>query len=155
MPAHRAIVTEPVPVDPDDLFALITDVDRLPAWNKHNHHVVEAPDVLVEAAEWVVETRALGTKWNSRARVLEIDRSARRFGYRSSSDDGNPSYALWTWQVDAAEAGSQVTVSWELHAKTFWRKQLLVRIRHRQLQDEVRASIHEAAEMLTAERGGI
>lgn len=148
MTSYRGSVTEDLPADADELFALLTDIERLPAWNKHNHHVVETPDALVEGAEWVVETRALGSKWNSRAQVLELDRAARRFVHRSASDDGNPSYARWKWQVAATEHGSQITVTWELHPKTFWRKRLLVRVRHRQLQKEVRTSLRAAAQAL-------
>jgi len=148
MTRYQSSVTEDIAVDADALFALLIDVERLPAWNAHNHHVVESPDTLAEGAEWVVETRALGSRWNSRARVLELDKTARRFVHRSSSDDGNPSYALWTWQVATTERGAQVTVAWELHPLTFWRKQLLVRIRHRQLHREVRASIRAAAQAL-------
>lgn len=148
MADYRGSVTEDLLVDADELFALLIDVDRLPEWNQHNHHVVDAPDVLVEGAEWVVETRALGSKWNSRARVLELDTTARRFAHRSSSDDGNPSYGLWTWQVTPTEHGSRITVTWELHPQTFWRKRVLVRIRHRQLQSEVRESLRAAAAAL-------
>jgi len=149
MADYRASVTEDTSVDADELFALLVDVERLPDWNEHNHHVVDSPGALVEGAEWDVETRALGSTWNSRARVLELDGAARRFAHRSASDDGNPSYALWTWHVTATEHGSQITVTWELHPQTFWRKRLLVRIRHRQLQREVRASIRAAAKALT------
>jgi hypothetical protein len=64
------------------------------------------------------------------------------FAYRSGADDGNPSYAIWRWQVDPLEqGGSLVTVSWDLHPATFWRRALLARIRARQLRREVPASI--------------
>ncbi len=72
------------------------------------------------------------------------DAEARRFAYRSWTDDGNPSYAGWSWEVAEDPAGSRVTVAWELHPVTFWRRVLLVRIRARQL------SRRELPESLTA-----
>lgn len=80
--------------------------------------------------------------------MLELDKTGRRFVHRSASDDGNASYALWTWQIATSEHGSQITVTWELHPQTFWRKHLLVRIRHRQLHREVRASVRAAAQAI-------
>lgn len=46
MTSYRGSVTEDLPADADELFALLTDIERLPAWNKHNDHVVETPDAL-------------------------------------------------------------------------------------------------------------
>lgn len=57
--------------------------------------VVEQPSHLEAAAEWVVEFRALGQRWRSRSTAEELDVAARRFAYRSGTDDGNPSYARW------------------------------------------------------------
>ena len=48
---------------------------------------------------WVVELHALGQSWPSRSTVTLLDRSTRRFSYRSQTDDGNPSHADWNWQV--------------------------------------------------------
>ena len=59
----------------------------------------------------------MGQSWRSRSRLEELDRERRVFTYRSGTDDGNPSYALW-------------------------RKVLLGPVRHRQLRrSEVPASI--------------
>lgn len=68
--------------------------------------------------------------------------ASRRFVYQSRTDDGNPSYARWRWEVSDHADGSQVSVTWELHPVTFWRRVLLVRIRSRQLaRTEIPASL--------------
>lgn len=104
--------------------------------------VVEKPDRLEVGAEWVVEFHALGQTWRSRSTLEEIDFAARKFVYRSGTDDGNPSYARWKWEVTDHAGGSRVSVSWELHPVTFWRRVLLVRIRGRQLaRTEIPASL--------------
>ncbi|MEX1146012.1 MAG: hypothetical protein WEE69_11980 [Acidimicrobiia bacterium] len=113
--------------------------------------LVERPAEMARDAEWVVEMRAMGNTWNSRSRVIEHDRGALRFCYRSQTDDGNPSYGLWTWTVqDAGSHAATVTVTWELHPKTFARRALLARVRHRQLRKEVRESVRAVERALTA-----
>ena len=146
----RGTLTEPVSARPEAVFELISSVHRLPEWNERIHHVVDAPEREArEGDEWVVEVRALGSRWNSRSQLQEVDREAMRLSLRSQTDDGNPSYGLWTWEIAPAGEGSQVTVRWELHPATFWRKTLLARIRHRQLKDEVQASLHAVERVLT------
>ena len=115
--------------------------------------VLHAPARLTEGAEWVVIQRGIapGLHWNSRARVVELDRAGLRFGYRSCSDDGNPSYATWTWQLSPADGETKVSVQRELHPETFWRRVLFSRIRHRQLRSELRTSI-EAMQRVLANR---
>lgn len=131
-----------VPADPDAVFEAISTIDRLPAWNDAITAVVEAPNQLVDGAEWVVELHALGQHWHSRSTLTHLDPRARRFSYRSSTDDGNPSWAGWRWSVDEHPDGAKVTVEWDLHPATFWRKLLLVRIRRRQMvRHEVPASL--------------
>jgi hypothetical protein len=121
---------------------VLTDIARLPEWNDVMTSVIEKPDRLAVGAEWLVEFHALGQTWRSRSIAEEIDLEARRFAYRSSTEDGNPSYARWTWEVSDRANGSQVTVSWELHPVTFWRRVLLVHIRARQLaRNEIPASL--------------
>ncbi len=83
-------VTESVAADPDALFALITDINRLPEWNAHVHHIVEAPAQLTDGSEWVIELRAMGSKWNSRARLQELDPVSRRFAHISRSATATP-----------------------------------------------------------------
>jgi hypothetical protein len=95
--------------------------------------------------------RAMGNAWNSRSRVVEHDHGALRFCYRSQADDGNPSFGLWTWTVqDAGPEAATVTVAWELHPKTFARRVLLARVRHRQLRNEVRESVRALERTLSA-----
>lgn len=151
MRSVKGSVTERVDVPAATLFGLISDVDRLPEWNEIIQRVVERPAEMKVGAEWVVEMRALGSRWRSRARVEDIDAEAFRFAYRSQTDDGNPSYALWTWTLSPGQDQTEASVTWDLHPETFWRRTLLVRIRHRSLRNEVRSSIH-AAERLLAPR---
>lgn len=119
---------------PDAIFRTLTDIEGLPRWNTVVTSVLQSPLELEIGSEWVVEVHALGQSWPSRSRVEVLDLASRRFAYRSCSDDGNPSYALWSWTVAGHPAGSRVTVTWEIHPATFWRRVLLVRIRDRQLR---------------------
>ena len=129
--SHSAVIDVPA----DAVFGVLTDLDCLPNWNEAIVEVTERPARLAPDAEWVVRMRALGQTWLSRARVLEHDPATRRLRYRSCTDDGNPSWAEWTWTVvPVGESRSQVTVSWALHPMSFWRRVLLVRIRARQLR---------------------
>jgi Polyketide cyclase / dehydrase and lipid transport len=127
---------------PSEVFDLLVDVEQLPGWNAHVHHVITPPDrPLAEGVEWVIQMRAMGTKWPSRARALTVDRAGMHFEHRSCSDDGNPTYGLWSWQVVPTPGGCQLTVSWTVHPRSFWRKLLLARLRRPVLADEVRASL--------------
>lgn len=128
--AHASAVA---PAAADAVFRTLTDIARLPEWNRAMTSVIEQPDRLGVGSEWLVEFHALGQTWRSRSVVEEIDGAGRRFAYRSGTDDGNPSYARWTWHVTDDGAGSRVNVTWELHPATFWRRLLLARIRARQL----------------------
>jgi len=131
-----------VPASPDAVFRTLTDIAGLPAWNRAMTSVIDEPAALEVGAEWVVEFRALGQSWRSRSTVEQLDVVGRRFAYRSRTDDGNPSYARWDWGVTDDPAGSRVTVSWDLHPVTFWRRFLLARIRARQLaRTELPASL--------------
>ena len=128
-----------------DVFGLLTNVDRLPEWNSIIVKVVDRPETLSPGAEWVVQLKALGNSWESRSTIEEYDPGRFVFSYRSQTDDGNPSYTRWRWTVEANGGQSRVTVSWDLHPQTFWRRALLVRVRSRQLQREVPASIDSLA----------
>lgn len=131
-----------IPADPDVVYGAITDIDELPVWNGAITAVVDAPDELAEGSEWVVELRALGQRWHSRSTLQDLDPEARRFGYRSRTDDGNPSWADWRWSVDEHPDGAEVIVEWDLHPATFWRRVLFIHIRRRQLaRREVPASL--------------
>ena len=149
-------VIERLSVPSDDVFAILTDAHRLPDWNEKIHHVVDAPTRAPRRGdEWLVEVRAMGSRWNSRSRIEEVDPLAKRFSLRSQTDDGNPSFARWTWQITPTEGGSEVTVSWEVNPKTFWRTILLSRIRHRQLKQEVRESLRAAERVLRSREGDV
>jgi uncharacterized protein YndB with AHSA1/START domain len=140
MPDYTA--TTFIAANPDDVFRLITTPQRLSEWNPAIIGVVEAPENLAVDAQWVVTVRALGQSWPSRSTVIDLDPSSRRFVYRSQTDDGNPSYAEWSWHVTDAPGGCEVNVSYALHPATFWRRVLLVRIRTRQLRNrELPASL--------------
>ena len=146
--AHASAV---VPATADAVFGTLTDIARLPEWNGAMTSVIEQPDRLETGSEWVVEFHALGQTWRSRSVVEEIDRAGRRFVYRSGTDDGNPSYARWTWEVTDGGGGSRVSVTWELHPATFWRRVLLARIRARQLaRTEIPASLAALASAVLA-----
>jgi uncharacterized protein YndB with AHSA1/START domain len=128
--------------DPDSVFRLISTPALLAEWNRAIVQVVDAPAELSPGEEWVVQLSALGQSWHSRSTVLELDQAKRRFSYRSQTDDGNPSYADWSWRVADAPGGCEVTVSFDLHPVTFWRRALLAKVRARQLhRREVPASL--------------
>ncbi len=132
--------TQTIAGEPDEVFRLLTDVGRLPDWNRAIERVVEPAADLVPGAEWVVKMHpSRGVSWLSRSRVEELDRGGRRFRYRTWNADGNPSYSDWTWEVSAADA--RVTVTWDVHLKTLDRKLLAGPIRQRQLRKEVAASL--------------
>jgi uncharacterized protein YndB with AHSA1/START domain len=92
-----ATVVGTVPRSADDVFGFLTDLDRLQEWNAIMTAVVERPAALEAGVEWVVELKALGSRWRSRSRVEEYNPEQRVFTYRSGTDDGNPSYAIWRW----------------------------------------------------------
>lgn len=117
----------------DEVFHIVTDIARLAEWNRAITAVIERPDRITVGDRWTVEMSALGQRWHSRSEVEVLDPVGRCFAYRSATDDGNPSYALWTWVVADHAAGALVTVACELHPATFWRRALLVRIRSFQL----------------------
>jgi hypothetical protein len=125
-----------------EVFELLIDIDRLPDWNARIDHVIEpAGCPLTSGVEWVIQMRAMGTRWPSRARTLTVDRAAGVFEHRSCTDDGNPSYALWSWNVVPHQPGSTFTVTWAVHPETFWRRLLLARARRPVLANEVKASL--------------
>jgi len=137
-----------LPVAADVAFARLTDLDRLSSWNRIMTGTLQVPPDVVPGSEWVVEFHALGKTWHSRSTVTDIDRTAHRFAYRSQTDDGNPSFAGWDWRVTDDGNRCVVTVTADLHPKTFWRRVLLVHIRRRQLRGELRDSLDQLANAL-------
>ncbi len=131
-----------VSASPDATFRLITDIDRLPEWNRAIERVVEPAPDLTPGAEWVVKMHpSLGMTWQSRSLVEEFDKDVRRFRYRTWNADGNPSYADWKWEVVPRDSIAQVSVSWDVYLKTLDRKLLAGPIRRRQLRKEVAESL--------------
>ncbi|MGH3184333.1 MAG: SRPBCC family protein [Streptosporangiaceae bacterium] len=126
-------ITREVPASPDAVCAKITDLAGLPSWNAAMTAIVEQPERLEPGAEWVVEFHIFGRTWRSRACCEVIDSGARRFTYRTLTDDGNPSHSQWRWEVDETDRGAEVRVHFELYPVTFWRRFLLGRVRARQL----------------------
>ena len=131
----------------DDVFATITDIGRLPEWNARVESLIEGPETpLRPDVEWKVQMAVPpGARWVSRSRVINVDAERGRFEYMSQSDDGNPSFVTWSWTVTAEPAGTRVTVEWDVHPRTFWRRLLFARLRRRQLAREVPASLDALA----------
>jgi uncharacterized protein YndB with AHSA1/START domain len=132
-----------VDATPEAVFDFLTDLAKLHEWNAAIERVVETPAALTYGSEWVVVMHPRGLpRWDSRSRLEAIDHEALRFAYRSATDDGNPSFVQWSWQVIAVDGGAQVTVLWDVHARTFWRRVLFApRFRRPQLAREVPASL--------------
>jgi uncharacterized protein YndB with AHSA1/START domain len=129
--------------EPDAVFAVVTDVDRLPEWNAAIESVEAKPSSLTVGAEWVVVMHPPKLpRWRSRSTVLAIDHETRHFVYRTRSDDGNPTYVDWAWSVVPAGGGAHVVVSWDADLKTFGRRMLAPLIRRPGLAREVPASLH-------------
>lgn len=137
----RESVTATVNAPADAVFRTVTDIGRLPEWNNGIVEVVERPDPLQEGSVWKVKIRAMGQSWVSKSTLAALDPTSRRFAYRSQSDDDNPSYADWEWQVEPDGEGSRVTVSVDLNPITFWRKNLFVKIRRPGLRKEMGESL--------------
>jgi uncharacterized protein YndB with AHSA1/START domain len=135
--------TTVVPADRDEVFDVITDLEHLPDWNLEIPRVVAVPAAVTVGAEWVVAIHAMGTRWNSRSRVLEVDRSRGRFAYRSQSDDGNPSYADWRWELAPAVTGggTQVTVEVDVRPRTYLRRWVLSTLRRPSLRRAITTSL--------------
>jgi uncharacterized protein YndB with AHSA1/START domain len=139
-----------VDADPDDVFALITDIDRLPEWNAAIESVADRPGSLLVGDEWVVIMHPPKLpRWRSRSTTLAVDPDLRQFAYRTRTDDGNPSYIDWTWSVVPDEGGAQVVVSWDADVKTFGRRLIAApMIRRPGLRREVPASLESLRRVL-------
>jgi len=131
-----------IEAEPTAVFAALTDVDRLPEWNKRIANILEPPPgPLAPGVEWVLKMSVPPATWPSRARVVSYDPDRLEFEHISNSDDGNPSYAVWKWLVVPVPRGARVVVEWAVHPKTFWRRLLFARLRRKQLAEEVPASL--------------
>jgi len=137
---HESATTH-IDAPPAAVFERVTDVARLPEWNDAITEVLEQPEQLSPGSVWKVRLHALGQRWVSRSTLVELDASAGRFRHRSRTDDGNPSYADWEWIVRPDGAGTTLTVTVELHPKTFWRRYLLIHLRRPALRREMLTSL--------------
>jgi uncharacterized protein YndB with AHSA1/START domain len=125
----------------DEVFEIVTDPSRLPSWNDGIAQVIDAPNHLEPGSEWRVRLQVLGRAWVSRSTVSRIDPAKGYFSYRSHTDDGNPSFADWVWNIAPDPEGCRVDVSVSLHPLTFWRKHVLVRVRQPLLRREMERSL--------------
>lgn len=142
-------VTQHLSARPDAVFATVTDVARLPEWNAAIEAVTETPTELRPGAEWVVVMHPPGwPRWDSRSTVEELDHDHRRFVHLTRTDDGNPSWGTWTWQVRPAPGGADLTVTWRLRPRTFGRRSVIARLRRPMLQREVRASVRQLGQLV-------
>lgn len=130
------------------VFERITDIGHLPDWNLEIPQVLEHPAVLEVGAQWVVRMHAMKTHWNSRSTVTELEPARGRFGYRSQSDDGNPSYGDWLWEVADTGAGTRVTVSVAGRPKTRLRRLIASRLRPRGLHQAMHQSLQSLREQV-------
>jgi uncharacterized protein YndB with AHSA1/START domain len=138
--------TATIDAPPAEVFAAISNIERLPAWNARIASVTRAPSTpLVEGTEWTVQMSVPPAKWPSRSRLVAYDPDHMYFEHTSQSDDGNPSYVVWQWSVTPDPDGAKVTVEWTVHPKTFWRQLLFAKMRRKQLQREVPTSLHALA----------
>lgn len=147
----RGRATAVIDATPNEVFAAITAIDRLPEWNTCIAEVLKAPgNALAEGVEWTVQMAISRppAKWPSRSRLLTYDPAELVFEHISQSDDGNPTYVHWRWSVAPNPGGARITVEWTGHPKTFWRRLLFARIRRKQLQAEASASLHALADHL-------
>jgi len=129
--------------EPDAVFDLITDVERLPEWNAAIEAVVERPSTLTTGSGWTVRMHPRRMpKWGSVSRVTVLDRAGRRFSYETRNADGNPSSVSWSWTIEpAAGGGATVTVHWSCTLRTVDRKFFGGPMRKRQLAREVPRSL--------------
>lgn len=135
--AHIAI-----DADPDVVFDLLTDVDRLCEWNVAIERVVDRPATLTTGAEWTVQMHPPRMpSWGSASRVTELDPVCRRFTYETRNTDGNPSSVTWAWDVRPVAGGAGVTVRWDCSLRTFDRRHFAGPMRKRQLEREVPKSL--------------
>ena len=139
-----------VDATPQAVFDFITDVSRLPEWNRAIEKVVEQPAALTQGAAWIVRMHPPHTpSWGSISRVEELDPDGRRFAYETRNTDGNPSYAKWAWTITGSGDGADVTVTWDVYLKTFDRRALAGPLRKRMLAREVPNSLIALASALT------
>jgi uncharacterized protein YndB with AHSA1/START domain len=141
-PAFSGEATATIEAPAARVFELITNIDRLPEWNEAIDEVVDSPASLETGAEWVVVLHVPHLpRWKSRSTVRHLDTEGLRFAYASTSDDNNPSYVDWFWEVVDRGGRSEVTVRWHGYPLTLFRRLVAPRVRRGPLEREVRASL--------------
>ena len=131
------------------VFERITDLDHLPDWNTEIRRVIERPPAVQVGAQWLVRIKAMGNGWDSRSTALVIDPEHGRFAYRSQTDDGNPSYAEWRWQLSPDPAGTRVDVEVDIRPRTSARRYVLSGMRRPSLHRAMRRSLDALDHVLT------
>jgi uncharacterized protein YndB with AHSA1/START domain len=130
----------------DTVFALLTDVARLPEWNAAIEAVVDDPGPLTPGTEWTVTMHpARLPRWGSMSHLERIDHEALELAYRTRNTDGNPSWVDWAWTATPTGDGCEVTVEWTCHLETLDRRFLAGPMRKRQLAREVPRSLEALA----------
>jgi hypothetical protein len=138
--------TAAIDAEPRELFELITSIERLPEWNAAIEQMIDRPGRLLPGATWTVQMHpARLMRWQSLSTLEELDGAGLRISYRTVNADGNPSYALWRWEVTPEVPGAKVSVSWEVYLETLDRRLLAGPVRRRQLRKEVAASLASLA----------
>jgi uncharacterized protein YndB with AHSA1/START domain len=136
---------------PGQVFELVTDLDRLPEWNKAIAELIDRPEVVTVGTEWTVKMKPPRMpSWGSISHVTELDPDQLRFAYETRNADGNPSSVTWRWQVEPADERARVTVSWDCYLRTADRKLLAGPMRKRQLAREVPGSLAAMAKVFLA-----
>jgi uncharacterized protein YndB with AHSA1/START domain len=130
------------------VFERITDIEHLPGWNLEIPKVIERPAVLEVGAQWVVQIHAMKMHWRSRSTVTELDPARGRFAYRSQTDDGNPSFADWRWELTEVDGGTRVTVSVAAHPRTRFRRLIASRLRPSGLGKAMQQSLETLREQV-------
>ena len=149
MNEFHGCATRTVPVPQDEVFALITDVDRLPEWNRAIESVVSPPETLDAGGVWHVRMHPPRMpSWGSVSTVVVND-GCSRFAYETRNADGNPSWVQWSWDLSPTHDGTRVEVTWDVYLKTRDRRWFAGPLRRRQLAREVPRSLDELASALT------
>ena len=131
-----------IDASPQAVFDLITDLDRLPAWNRAIEAVTDRPVALEEGSAWTVKMHPpRNPSWGSVSRVEVLDRAQRRLAYETRNTDGNPSYTRWSWEIADHDGASEVRVGWNCYLKTPDRRFLAGPLRKRGLAREVPRSL--------------
>jgi hypothetical protein len=135
-------VVRAMPVDPEVVFGVLTDVAALPSWNETIAAVLTAPTSMGAGEHWTVQMQVGDRQWVSRSVVSLHDRSTLRFSHRSSVEGGDASYADWRWHVAQEADGCTVRVGWVLRSFGPQRRLVADPLRDRRLRTEVPASLH-------------